>query len=50
MLRAPDSDLAVFCTHDAVEFVAMAAWSESDYAPPMVAANDATPRPMAGIR
>ncbi|NGM22482.1 MBL fold metallo-hydrolase [Roseomonas stagni] len=50
MLRAPDSDLAVFCTHDAVEFVAMAAWSESDYAPPMVAANDAAPRPMAGIR
>lgn len=37
MLRAPDSDLAVFCTHDAVEFVAMAAWSESDYAPPRAA-------------
>lgn len=35
MLRAPDSNLAVFCTHDAVEFVAMAAWSESGYAPPM---------------
>jgi glyoxylase-like metal-dependent hydrolase (beta-lactamase superfamily II) len=35
MIRAPDSNLAVFCTHDAVEFVAMAAWSESGYAPPM---------------
>lgn len=31
MLAAPDADLAVFCTHDAVEFAAMAAWSESDY-------------------
>ncbi|MGG5820527.1 MBL fold metallo-hydrolase [Falsiroseomonas sp. HW251] len=33
MLRAPDADVAVFCTHDPVEFAAMAAWSESDYAP-----------------
>jgi glyoxylase-like metal-dependent hydrolase (beta-lactamase superfamily II) len=39
MLRTPDADIAVFCTHDAVEFVAMSAWSESDYAPP-VATND----------
>ncbi|WP_372616915.1 MBL fold metallo-hydrolase [Falsiroseomonas sp.] len=30
MLAAPDADIAVFCTHDAVEFVAMAAWSEGD--------------------
>jgi glyoxylase-like metal-dependent hydrolase (beta-lactamase superfamily II) len=36
MLRAPGSDVAVFCTHDFVEFVAMSAWSESDYAPPVV--------------
>lgn len=28
LLRAPDADLAVFCTHDAVEFAAMSAWSE----------------------
>jgi glyoxylase-like metal-dependent hydrolase (beta-lactamase superfamily II) len=33
MLAAPDADVAVFCTHDPVEFAAMAAWSESDYAP-----------------
>jgi glyoxylase-like metal-dependent hydrolase (beta-lactamase superfamily II) len=33
MLAAPDADIAVFCTHDPVEFAAMAAWSESDYAP-----------------
>jgi len=33
MLAAPDADVAVFCTHDPVEFTAMAAWSESDYAP-----------------
>jgi len=37
MLRAPDSDIAVFCTHDPVEFAAMSAWSESDYAPPIAA-------------
>lgn len=37
LLRAPDADLAVFCTHDAVEFVAMSAWSESGYAPPVSA-------------
>ncbi|MGG5811879.1 MBL fold metallo-hydrolase [Falsiroseomonas sp. CW058] len=43
MLRTPEADLAVFCTHDAVEFVAMAAWSESDYAPPVSA-----PAPAAG--
>jgi glyoxylase-like metal-dependent hydrolase (beta-lactamase superfamily II) len=44
MLAAPDADIAVFCTHDPVEFVAMAAWSESGYAPPVAAgaaANDA---------
>jgi glyoxylase-like metal-dependent hydrolase (beta-lactamase superfamily II) len=35
MLRAPDADLAVFCTHDPVEFVAMSAWSESGYASPV---------------
>lgn len=40
MLRTPGSDIAVFCTHDPVEFVAMSAWSESGYAPP-VAANEA---------
>lgn len=28
MLAAPDADIAVFCTHDVVEFVAMAAWSK----------------------
>jgi glyoxylase-like metal-dependent hydrolase (beta-lactamase superfamily II) len=28
MLDAPDADVAVFCTHDAVELAAMAAWSE----------------------
>ena len=39
MLRAPDADIAVFCTHDPVEFVAMSAWTESDYAPPVAAAN-----------
>ncbi len=37
LLRAPDADIAVFCTHDAVEFVAMSAWSESGYAPPVAA-------------
>jgi glyoxylase-like metal-dependent hydrolase (beta-lactamase superfamily II) len=39
MLRQPVADIAVFCTHDPVEFAAISAWSESDYAPP-VAAND----------
>lgn len=33
MLAAPDADLAVFCTHDAVEFVAMSAWSAREQAP-----------------
>lgn len=37
LLRMPDADLALFCTHDAVEFVAMSAWSESGYAPPVSA-------------
>lgn len=41
LLRAPDADIAVFCTHDAVEFVAMSAWSESDYGPVVRAANSA---------
>jgi glyoxylase-like metal-dependent hydrolase (beta-lactamase superfamily II) len=41
MLAAPDADMAVFCTHDAVEFVAMSAWSESGYAP-VVATADAS--------
>jgi glyoxylase-like metal-dependent hydrolase (beta-lactamase superfamily II) len=39
MLRAPDADIAVFCTHDPVEFAAMSAWTESGYAPPVAAAN-----------
>jgi glyoxylase-like metal-dependent hydrolase (beta-lactamase superfamily II) len=39
MLRSPDSDLAVFCTHDPVEFVAMSAWSERDDAHPMASAD-----------
>ena len=42
MLRQPVADIAVFCTHDPVEFVAMSAWSESDYAPP-IAADDPQP-------
>ncbi len=33
MLGAPEASVAVFCTHDPVEFAAMAAWSEADYAP-----------------
>jgi glyoxylase-like metal-dependent hydrolase (beta-lactamase superfamily II) len=41
MLRAPDADIAVFCTHDPVEFAAMSAWSESSYAPPVAANSDA---------
>ena len=43
MLQAPDADIAVFCTHDPVEFVAMSAWSESGYAPPVARAEAAGP-------
>ena len=39
MLRAPDADIAVFCSPDPVVFVAMSAWTEGDPAPPMAAAN-----------
>ena len=28
LLREPDADIAVFCTHDPVEFVAMSLWEE----------------------
>jgi glyoxylase-like metal-dependent hydrolase (beta-lactamase superfamily II) len=38
MLRAPDADIAVFCAHDPVEFVAMSAWSETVEPLPQAAA------------
>ncbi len=39
-LSAPDADVAVFCTHDPVEFVAMSIWSSRGEALAAAAAND----------
>ncbi len=39
-MAAPDANVAVFCTHDPVEFAAMSAWSESDYAPTIAATKE----------
>ncbi|HZF77774.1 MAG TPA: MBL fold metallo-hydrolase [Acetobacteraceae bacterium] len=40
-IAAPDASVAVFCTHDPVEFAAMSAWSESGYAPTIAGAKEA---------
>jgi hypothetical protein len=38
LVRGPDSNVAVFCTHDAVEYVAMTAFSaRAEHASPVAA-------------
>lgn len=38
LLREPDADIAVFCTHDPVEFVAMSVWQDRRAESPLAAA------------
>ncbi len=50
LAQDPLSPVLVFCTHDPVEFVAMAAWSEGRGAPGAAAAAGAAPQPEGGSR
>ena len=40
LVRQPEADIAVFCTHDCVEFAAMSAWSGRDHGPPVIAKDE----------